>query len=233
MLSFHQSCRVETRRGGNRGTVLVVERWQRSWKGPFRNAPCTALARYGMVKDPAAQRIRPTPNPTEAQPGIRPMYFIPRPAAPCGMKLLGFWSIIDRSARGFTPLCPAGHLPLKGGDRSAARFRPSQQSRMKWRKGLWPISPLEGEMPGRAEGGKPHPRSTSLKSPPSYESVRFLRYRLTQAFVALHSSGQGKRGNHSPSSKWHHDHFATTPCRMRHPVFKCILFRGFSCTSSI
>ncbi|HAU74717.1 MAG TPA: hypothetical protein DCW88_04075 [Agrobacterium sp.] len=93
-------------------------------------------------------------------------------------------------------------------------------------------------MPGRAEGGNaprtsPRCESTSGKSPPSYESVRFLRYRLTQAFVALHSSGQGKRGNHSPSSKWHHDHFAATPCRMRHPVSKCILFRGFSCTSSI
>ncbi|RUM96410.1 hypothetical protein EET67_17835 [Pseudaminobacter arsenicus] len=55
----------------------------------------------------------------------------------------------DRS----TPLWPAGHLPLKGGD---------QQSQLRhlfcnvgdwvrsWRK---LISPLEGEMPGRAEGG--------------------------------------------------------------------------------
>ncbi|PZP47271.1 MAG: lytic murein transglycosylase [Agrobacterium fabrum] len=56
-----------------------------------------------------------------------------------------------------TPLCPAGHLPLKGGDRSAARSRQSQRSRMEWWRGLLPISPLEGEMPGRAEGGKPHP----------------------------------------------------------------------------
>ncbi len=39
-----------------------------------------------------------------------------------------------------TPLCPAGHLPLKGGDWTAARSKLL-------------ISPLEGEMPGRAEGG--------------------------------------------------------------------------------
>ncbi|QCL88135.1 hypothetical protein YA62_002125 [Agrobacterium sp. LC34] len=31
-----------------------------------------------------------------------------------------------------TPLCPAGHLPLKGGDRHAVRFRPSRFQRMTW-----------------------------------------------------------------------------------------------------
>ncbi|QCM01455.1 lytic murein transglycosylase [Agrobacterium tumefaciens] len=57
----------------------------------------------------------------------------------------------------YPPLCPAGHLPLKGGDRYAAKFRPSQPLRMKWWKSVLPISPLEGEMPGRAEGGNaPH-----------------------------------------------------------------------------
>jgi hypothetical protein len=52
-----------------------------------------------------------------------------------------------------TPLWPAGHLPLKGEDW------------LSWRLSLitdlaelavlltLPISPLEGEMPGRAEGG--------------------------------------------------------------------------------
>ncbi|RWQ63335.1 MAG: lytic murein transglycosylase [Mesorhizobium sp.] len=57
------------------------------------------------------------------------------------------------------PLCPAGHLPLKGG-RSAviaafanfARRRRSGASKL-------PISPLEGEMPGRAEGGAVPPTS--------------------------------------------------------------------------
>ncbi|NTZ90380.1 lytic murein transglycosylase [Agrobacterium tumefaciens] len=52
-----------------------------------------------------------------------------------------------------TPLCPAGHLPLKGGDRPAARSRPSQRLRMKWRDSVLLISPLEGEMSGRTEGG--------------------------------------------------------------------------------
>ncbi|OOO28430.1 lytic murein transglycosylase [Agrobacterium salinitolerans] len=63
--------------------------------------------------------------------------------------------------RGVTPLCPAGHLPLKGGDRSAARSRPSRSLGMKRQKGPLPISPLEGEMPGRAEGGKA-PRAVYL-----------------------------------------------------------------------
>ncbi|RUT86003.1 MAG: lytic murein transglycosylase [Mesorhizobium sp.] len=54
------------------------------------------------------------------------------------------------------PLWPAGHLPLKGGDwlsfppsliiNLARRVKPS----------TLPISPLEGEMPGRAEGGASH-----------------------------------------------------------------------------
>ncbi|PPJ47116.1 hypothetical protein C0075_16115 [Rhizobium sp. KAs_5_22] len=76
------------------------------------------------------------------------------------------------------PLCPAGHLPHKGGDRDAAPSRaPSNQSARgyEWdfrrfaclglRPGsrvlmgtermavAWSISPLVGEMPGRAEGG--------------------------------------------------------------------------------
>ncbi|TJV43661.1 MAG: lytic murein transglycosylase [Mesorhizobium sp.] len=49
------------------------------------------------------------------------------------------------------PLCPAGHLPLKGGDwpllcSSPNLAKPAPTS-------MPPISPLEGEMPGRAEGG--------------------------------------------------------------------------------
>ncbi|KQO73834.1 hypothetical protein ASF29_15570 [Rhizobium sp. Leaf262] len=52
-----------------------------------------------------------------------------------------------------TPLCPAGHLPHKEGDRLAATFRPSLASRVKWCQSAQPISLLVGEMPGRAEGG--------------------------------------------------------------------------------
>ncbi|TPK16441.1 lytic murein transglycosylase [Mesorhizobium sp. B2-5-7] len=62
--------------------------------------------------------------------------------------------MLEREAlRPATPLCPAGHLPRKGGDwlssaispiSNLAGFAPSVKS---------PISPLAGEMPGRAEGG--------------------------------------------------------------------------------
>jgi hypothetical protein len=62
-----------------------------------------------------------------------------------------------------TPLCPAGHLPLKGGDRQVA-IAWTKITRPMTLPGVPrftvgcdclpnPISPLEGEMPGRAEGG--------------------------------------------------------------------------------
>ncbi len=53
-----------------------------------------------------------------------------------------------------TPLCPAGHLPLKGGDwlaRGSAFVLQRQRLALNADEGL--ISPLDGEMPGRAEGG--------------------------------------------------------------------------------
>ena len=63
-----------------------------------------------------------------------------------------------------TPLCPAGHLPLKGGDRQEAPARPisavsyvfatperdCEGGQTRRRDS---ISPLEGEMAGRPEGG--------------------------------------------------------------------------------
>ena len=52
-----------------------------------------------------------------------------------------------------TPLCPAGHLPLKGGDQPASMTAHSMQhARL---AGALPplISPFLGKMPGRAEGG--------------------------------------------------------------------------------
>ncbi|NKM09119.1 lytic murein transglycosylase [Rhizobium leguminosarum bv. viciae] len=59
------------------------------------------------------------------------------------------------------PLCPAGHLPHKGGDRYAApasanKDRRSVRYRANWgrRAILLPISPLVGEMSGRTEGGR-------------------------------------------------------------------------------
>jgi hypothetical protein len=51
------------------------------------------------------------------------------------------------------PLCPAGHLPHRWGDRLGAAARPEL---IVWgESNHLPISPLEGEMPGRAEGGNP------------------------------------------------------------------------------
>ncbi|RAL98220.1 lytic murein transglycosylase [Agrobacterium sp. MS2] len=56
-----------------------------------------------------------------------------------------------------TPLCPAGHLPLKGGDRQEA-LQPLHSRALRWtRPNHESISPPEGEMSGRTEGGKLHP----------------------------------------------------------------------------
>ncbi len=60
--------------------------------------------------------------------------------------------------RGDTPLCPAGHLPLKGGDRQESPTCYTAAWRLqkrKWERGgrSGSLSPLEGEMAGRPEGG--------------------------------------------------------------------------------
>ncbi|SCX14342.1 hypothetical protein DSM25558_1842 [Agrobacterium sp. DSM 25558] len=52
-----------------------------------------------------------------------------------------------------TPLCPAGHLPLKGGDRLGAPMSLHAQRQSLPRALYESISPLEGEMSGRTEGG--------------------------------------------------------------------------------
>ncbi|RUW26543.1 lytic murein transglycosylase [Mesorhizobium sp. M4B.F.Ca.ET.215.01.1.1] len=51
------------------------------------------------------------------------------------------------------PLCPAGHLPLKGGDWTLAWLSPITEVESGAPSAKLPISPLEGEMPGRAERG--------------------------------------------------------------------------------
>ncbi|RWH70024.1 MAG: lytic murein transglycosylase [Mesorhizobium sp.] len=58
-------------------------------------------------------------------------------------------------ALGATPLWPAGHLPLKGGDQLSVSL--SQIfSAATWREALkLPISSLEGEMPSFAKEGRP------------------------------------------------------------------------------
>jgi hypothetical protein len=56
-----------------------------------------------------------------------------------------------------TPLWPSGQLPLKGGDRTARQLSPidsAADSAAEFAKFVkLPISPLEGEMAGRPEGG--------------------------------------------------------------------------------
>ncbi|POO55037.1 lytic murein transglycosylase [Agrobacterium rosae] len=57
---------------------------------------------------------------------------------------------------GFTPLCPAGHLPHKEGDRLDANSSLYPQP-LRWAGGFHEsISPPVGEMPGRAEGASPN-----------------------------------------------------------------------------
>ncbi|MDQ1196960.1 hypothetical protein QE435_002670 [Rhizobium sp. SORGH_AS 787] len=68
-----------------------------------------------------------------------------------------------------TPLCPAGHLPLKGGDRQEACPPLHLQELRLARPCRDSISPREGEMPGRAEGGpqqKPQRRLSKRGSTP-------------------------------------------------------------------
>jgi hypothetical protein len=66
----------------------------------------------------------------------------------------GNMSLSCRANSSTTPLCPVGHLPLKGGDRPAARVSPitNVAGRAQVEKLL--ISPLEGEMSVRTEGGR-------------------------------------------------------------------------------
>ena len=51
------------------------------------------------------------------------------------------------------PLCPAGHLPHKGGDQPTVRFSPIAGIAEGTMGVKLPISPLVGEMSGRTEGG--------------------------------------------------------------------------------
>ncbi|TIW93888.1 MAG: hypothetical protein E5V45_29045, partial [Mesorhizobium sp.] len=66
--------------------------------------------------------------------------------------------------------CPAGHLPLKGGDwRFQRRRAPSQRSKLA--KAAERInSPLEGEMAGRPEGGAVPPAFQQITA--SHSEIR-------------------------------------------------------------
>ncbi|PSJ58345.1 hypothetical protein C7I84_15380 [Mesorhizobium ephedrae] len=52
-----------------------------------------------------------------------------------------------------TPLCPAGHLPRKGGDWPTALISPIANGAGTAARSTLLISPLAGEMSGRTEGG--------------------------------------------------------------------------------
>ncbi|RWK40776.1 MAG: lytic murein transglycosylase [Mesorhizobium sp.] len=60
--------------------------------------------------------------------------------------------MVERLAQ-ITPLCPAGHLPLKRGDWMSFRISPITDEARRVPPVKLPISPLEGEMAGRPEGG--------------------------------------------------------------------------------
>ncbi|RUW92797.1 hypothetical protein EOA13_20615 [Mesorhizobium sp. M7A.F.Ca.US.011.01.1.1] len=55
--------------------------------------------------------------------------------------------------RDSTPLCPAGHLPLKGGDWLSFRLSTISSVAERSEASKLLISPLAGEMSGRTEGG--------------------------------------------------------------------------------
>ena len=83
------------------------------------------------------------------------------------------------------PLCPAGHLPLKGGDRQR-RPRPDLCNVGDWRNPSGrPISPLEGEMSGRTEGATGHNHFQTAS-----DQAR-LQYLLICIYI-IHPDGNGK-----------------------------------------
>jgi hypothetical protein len=65
--------------------------------------------------------------------------------------------------RYFTPLCPAGHLPLKEGDWLASTSRQIVSAAREASASKPLISPLEGEMSGRTEGGAGLPALTRIR----------------------------------------------------------------------
>ncbi len=58
-----------------------------------------------------------------------------------------------------TPLWSVDHLPLKGGDQATGMVSVIAIGSSNVQHACKPISPLEGEMPGRAEGGRRAPVS--------------------------------------------------------------------------
>ncbi|ANL46156.1 hypothetical protein AMC87_CH01442 [Rhizobium phaseoli] len=108
-------------------------------------------------------------------------------------------------AAGYTPLCPAGHLPHKGGDRQdAPASRDIDRALIGFgylrcltgaRGRSHPISPLVGEMLGRAEGGAAAARSLHRKRqamphtpvpPQRRANARRMRKAMTDNNMGIH-----------------------------------------------
>ena len=94
--------------------------------------------------------------------------------------------LIEMPSQG-TPLCPAGHLPRKGGDWQLRRqFLPGKLCN--WRKPRRHlISPLAGEMSGRTEGGAQarHLNHSSASSKPAAFSGPFCACICAEVFVSF------------------------------------------------
>ncbi|QFY60951.1 hypothetical protein FZ934_11335 [Rhizobium grahamii] len=68
-----------------------------------------------------------------------------------------------------TPLCPAGHLPLKGGDRMGA---PAHSTLVVWRKvRRESISPLRGRCPAGQRGVAMNSKASMLIAMPRSQAV--------------------------------------------------------------
>ncbi len=76
-------------------------------------------------------------------------------------------AVLAKAALYVAPLWPAGHLPHLGGDWPAALVSPNFDVARLCEALTLPISPLEGEMSGRTEGGAKDRRvaDTSVLSP--------------------------------------------------------------------
>ncbi|TRC90935.1 nitrate reductase [Mesorhizobium sp. WSM4310] len=73
-----------------------------------------------------------------------------------------------------TPLWPAGHLPLKGGNQLFYRLSPISSVATGDPASELPISPLEGEMSGRTEGGDQARHSQQANSTTEQQPARFF-----------------------------------------------------------
>ncbi len=106
-----------------------------------------------------------------------------------------------------TPLCPAGHLPHRWGDRQDA-LPPLHPRPLSWSRprGI-SISLLVGEMPGRAEGGKRHtPKRGYFPYRFSCSTIVGLRGRPFPVVRFSHTKNPRlKAEDDSWSARWRHE----------------------------